>query len=780
MSATSSIATSVGRASLGALFRLAIAAGVPKAVEIQLRRGAPLDGRDVSGRSPLMLAAERGHVDLCRLLLSHGADLRLTDDRGRDAVWFARSRGHDIVATLLARAAPEVSNTADQAGPTGPAAAEASEAKDKNVAVPPDPPATRREERPTEDGGWPVPDNPAPPPPSIPSAAPEAPQTRDPACADPDVSGPDLPRDGLDAVSLPLAAVPSAIPSQGTGSTAWNDAWEPEDDPVLSATDSTLEAAASAIQSRLAIHEAIVDDADWTDVEVEFHVPGGLWTLGFREDFDPAQRLRDILDSGLVEGRVPARSIEDFLSSTPSGEPDEHVERALVAVLDALGIAVDDDEPDRPLLHPPAVGGGRAEHDRLIFREVMEFLDDSVAEFGSDLGLLDAVLRRSRPPSSAEDETGIFLALHDVADRLMLVASRHPAAGEVLADWLRRCESRKMSGADFFRKWDEGTFGEQEDEVGTPADAAAILTQMFAQGTARSTGTQVPPLPRGIATPRLLPERIVELAERVCGQTPSGHAADDEVRRVLNLYLASRDRVVAMNLRMVAWQSRRCLSKNIPLADLVQEGVIGLMRAVERFDPTAGVRFGTYAIWWIRQQMMRSIADKERTIRLPVHVQDKLSRLARVHDQLTLVLHRQPDLPELSAAMGEAITSVRRLREIITEIVPLDPLLDDEPDDLFPGGVADAGLVDAQASPLDLVLHSDLRKCLDAGLGQLDTRQRRVLVLRYGLEDGNPLTLEDVGRMYGVTRERIRQIEAKALGRIRRFLPSKRFEAIQP
>ena len=776
--------TDAGRASLGALFRLAIAAGVPKAVEIQIRRGAPVDGRDAAGRSPLMLAAFRGHLELCRLLLSLGADISLVDDKGCNAAQLAGSRGHVAAASLIE-------------GWAGEQAA--------------DPPAVRE-----NDPLPPEPESCAP----VLSASAFGRSGSDEPCPIPgeademEVGEPRPVAMECDAAATPLgmhADVP-AIPQADADQTAWSDEWEPEEDHVLSTSDLAIETAATAIHLHLATHRPIVDDADWSDVEVELPVFWHLWARGFREEFDAAHHLDRLLGIGLLESRIDTGTVVDFLSNTPSGSPDERLERHLVMALEALGILVEDEQPLEASRDLPDVRSGKTEHDRSVSRDVMDFLDDMAAESWSDLGLLETAMRKFPPPPSAAEEARLFHEHQAALDRIVVAACEHPAARAIIMEWPRRVAASELSVQDLFRQVDDERNGQGTAQAVMPeaSSAAASLHRLVEATPAIPTASHNRILADGLLALGLTPVRVMEMAEAVLLQPlaarpatrwmlkarreafPSGDdlattgtsevAIIRAVRQAVDHYFRRRDLIVAMNLRMVVWQGRRHIGAKLQLADILQEGALGLLRAIQRFDPDRDIRFATYAIWWIRQAMSRSFADTARTIRLPVHVQDKRSRLGKLENRLFRTLGRQPDPAELARALGEPVEIVRRLQRSEMEMIPLDQVLADEQEDLsdsIPVAMP-AGLVDFEPSPLDRLLHADLRASLEYGLGQIDQRQRSILVLRFGLEDGIPRTLEEVGQIYGVTRERIRQIEAKALGRLKRLLPSKNFEAMQP
>ena len=304
----------------------------------------------------------------------------------------------------------------------------------------------------------------------------------------------------------------------------------------------------------------------------------------------------------------------------------------------------------------------------------------------------------------------------------------------------------RIGGIEIEEDIDPDELGELEEEVSLlPIDPEDMEAMLQSEGITIDDPVKVYLHDIG-RVPLLSNDEEADLAQRIS-------EGDVEAKRRLN----------EANLRLVVSIAKRYVGRNLLFLDLIQEGNLGLIKAVDKFDSSKGYKFSTYATWWIRQAITSAIADQARTIRIPVHMVETINRLSKVEKTLTQEYGRQPQVEEIAAEMGMPLERVREIMKVAQDPVSLESPVGEEEDSHLGDFIAD----DDVPSPSDVAAQTMLKGELNEVLKTLSDREARVLRLRFGLDDGRTRTLEEVGKEFNVTRERIRQIEAKALRKLR-------------
>ena len=225
----------------------------------------------------------------------------------------------------------------------------------------------------------------------------------------------------------------------------------------------------------------------------------------------------------------------------------------------------------------------------------------------------------------------------------------------------------------------------------------------------------------------------------------------------------ARELLIHSNLKLVVSVAKKFMNNGLPLQDLIQEGNMGLLKMINKFDPEKGFKFSTYATWWIKQSITRAISDQARTIRIPVHVGDFINRMLKAQKKLTQILQREPTVPEIAEEMGENVNKIYQIQYISQEPISLEKAIGEDEESTLGDFISDNSIL----NPLEYTIYEEFKEELEKLLKGLQPKEEKIIRLRYGLDGGRPHTLEEVGREFNVTRERIRQIEAKAIRYLR-------------
>jgi RNA polymerase primary sigma factor len=677
---------------LNPVLRMAVLAGAAKAVRSRVDRGDDLDARDASGMTPLMLAASRNKAAVCSLLLEAGADLFLRDLLGRDALDIARTNGSVQAASVLETV------IAVRAAENG------TELSDKTEVAS------------IETGGT------KPSPFYGISAQPEEEDSFD-------LSG-----------------------------------WEAEKDSVAPEGDPSLVLQAADLQRNISAHRPVDLSEDWDDFEA--FLPRRFSRSSKWDDEEWLQRVRGLLLIGLREGAVPEKLLED-LCENPDGSSDMEKDCILRVLLGEIGADLDDSIELRE-------GGSNPEatlDEEDVLSEAFSFIEDISSGIGESLSHYSTDMRRSGL-LTAEEETLLGRRMEESLEAALdaLATWRHGIASLLaVAERVRVGDAPPESvsdgvseetGPDEARNVVDLLQGDEspdiEDEVCEGVggssffealDEIAVLARAFGTGHEAQPGK----LRLALARARLSRSCLFFLAETTRGE----HAPATAFRAAIVGYRSARDELALSNLRLVFSIARRYQGRGLTLEDLIQEGNLGLLKAVERYNWRKGFRFSTYATWWIRQNVSRALADKGRTVRVPAHLNDTIRRIEREIDEIEARTGEPASAFMLAARLGipeKKIASIMVRREEPIPIHLLDP--DTMPETDSQGIIERIALV-------------ELRVLIDKVFGDLDIRTSNVLRLRFGLGAGDHLTLEETGERLGVTRERIRQIESKGLSMLR-------------
>ena len=735
---------------LSRFLRMAVVAGVESAVRIHIDRGDDLNARDDKGQTPLMLAAARNKASICKKLLDAGADADLLDPVGRSALTIAHAAGAaEAAITIEAACMPQTlqDDTFLEPAAISPDAQRARAANDSQA------------ESQAADGPLPL------------AGQPVAVLESAPASATVPVIDWDL---GSDGAEFDLA-----------GWVAEEELAPPEGDPSLSAT-------AFEIQSAISEHEPIDTSADWEGFEAL--LPERATPLPRADDAEARERLRLVLRRAIREGSVPAALIDD-LARGDDGEPDSEAVALLNMVINDLGAETDDRfeyRAPRESFEVFVAPEERPDEEETI-DEAIAFVDELAGRRNEPLRIYQREFQ-GEALLTAEAEVALGQAMERGVEKALDALAAWPLGIGAVLDAAKRVSS----GAKPLRWLSSGPPAEPHEpepilsadpdaESEPPTDAvstdddgdgdsqfnldakeaigeleelrinAELLSGLAVGASQDALGWNVC---RGaLASLGLTRNFLMELADSKLAGEPEPAVAFGQAMKA---YRHARDKMAVANLKLVYSIAKKYLFSGQPLDDLLQEGNIGLIKAVDRYDWRRGFKFSTYATWWIRQQVGRYVADKGKTVRLPVHVYEKTQRIAQAARAFELRHGQVPTVEEIAELVALPVKKVLALIRAGMEPLPLHEVV--ELDDRI---AADAKDQYTARDPMDIVEDMQLIGAIDRFLETIKPKEACVVRMRFGIGIQESMTLEEIGARLDVTRERIRQIEAKALRRLK-------------
>jgi len=561
------------------------------------------------------------------------------------------------------------------------------------------------------------------------------------------------------------------------------DSWIEEEGITIPGNDDFVGARASRTQSAISAHNAIDLDEDWSDVDAS--LPDRAIAIARLEDHEEQWPLTRLVLLTIREGAVAEDDVI-YACQFADGQRSEHSENLLRTALGQLGLSSDDRLPtlreeaipdasedeqelvDQFLGYLDHITSGRDDSQRFYARELQrsrlltqEGETELSYKFSEGTSIVGSVVCRS-----VEGLDSILAAYSNVsadqADRELEEES------ERIVDGTAQTERTPHNPVEMEAPADNASLETRDDE---PAEMVEFL-RAHRDSVRRWVGEGRPgklPLDSAVlALARLGPSsaRLLSAANAAikANEVNADQCASADRKAIvcgMKMRQEAMNKIVEANIRLVAHIARRYSGAGLPVADLIQEGNVGLMRAVERFDVKRGFRFSTYATWWIKQSISRALADQARTIRVPVHMVETINKVKRSWDRLESALGRSPTLAETAADAACSQKKVAIALSIEEESVSLNEI--DDIDASAVWEVTNAG----QKQPLDLVIDWDIASQVRRSLIRLDSRVADVLALRFGIDQPTDRTLEEVGRMFDLTRERIRQIEAKGLRKLR-------------
>ena len=526
--------------------------------------------------------------------------------------------------------------------------------------------------------------------------------------------------------------------------------WEPEIESTAPDGDDAVIGEVRGVYGVISGHKPIDPDKDWGDVEV--FLPERALPLT-RDDGDGPD-IRRLLLRALREGSVPEAFFVEVCCEG-DGSRNEEAERLLSFVLSDLGASTDErDESDRA----PHELGETFEEEPVI-SEALEYLEELASGRNEPLRLYFRGFKGGL--LKADEEIALGRAMEEAGEAALDALAAWPVGVAAVIEAGRRVACGDADVESYSSGPEPSDDGDQATQVYEPDDDTLELDReasafVAAVGEIEASIGERARLRAALASANMSRGFLLELAN-----TASNQGAGLDFASALTRQAAARTRMILSNLRLVFSIAKKYMRSGEPLEDLVQEGNIGLMKAVERYDWRKGFRFSTYATWWIRQQISRAIADKSRTVRIPVHMYETVRRTERERDEFEARAGQPEKLEETARRLGITVSKARRIIELSEDTVSLDEL---DTDTGLPFGELLPG--PESGDPYLRAEEASLRSTLLGMIDELKEQEGEIIILRFGFDDEGPMTLEEVGQRFEVTRERIRQIEAKALSKL--------------
>ena len=731
---------------------MAVWAGAETAVKLHIARGDDPNARDETGLTPLMIAAARNKSAVCRLLVDAGADLAALDPTGRNSLEIATASGASEAAAAIELALSQ--RTPLLATLVSPP-----------ITAPQDRPLVRLPERADELSAQ---SESSVPTEALPAGASGLPNNKSQAKE----TSPST----IDPPQVRFEFEDDGEPLDLSG-------WEAEAESTPPLDDRLTAIAHAATQEAIGRHAALDSSADWVDFEAD--LPFHAAPLLRAQDAEGRTEIRTLLLRASREGSVPEQAIEDVCRDA-NGARDPATEALLGLVINDMGAESDERFEFRsPFDSAQAfVEPEESAEESETVDEALAFLDNLRSRHNDPIRLYMREAQRT-VLLSAHEEAELGKSMDRAAEAAVDALSCWPAGIE----WLGRAVASARRGERSINSIVSNT-----REATAPVDDAG-LDDLAADETVLSVSSPEPAIEDGdddgeAVTMTVDAETLDtfaladELASLIDGGPSrsgaevraalaalslrrsfliglSDAAADGSVEsgsyaRAIRALMAPRDRMVRANLRLVISMAKKHMYSGVPMDDLIQDGNIGLVNAVDKFDWRRGFRFSTMATWWIRQQITRSIADSSLSIRLPVHVFEIAQRFPREAEAFEKATGRASTIQQLATLVGHDWRKVEMLVRACSTPLPIDSL-DDEPS------------IEASKDhdPFKEVSAAELRRTLDELLAELGARPEKIVRLRYGVGIDEPQTLEEIGALFDVTRERIRQIESKALTKLK-------------